>query len=320
MPDDARQIVREAAHSGATETARVMAALAQTVSVAAYWQPPYEEDKILSSPDVATELDPVAELLLANPATGWWGAPLASDTQRLTQFLDAPVPPDAPDLRDPRGKLEAWHEEQLCLNEDFRAVREGRSQRAEQEIGWSVYREPDDGPAEDYARLSGTWWSTPNRWEVLSTAREVSGIGPVALWLTEDELGWKNAHCWPVAAARAARVCEIGDTQGWADLVARYPLDVTDSRRPDWKWATGCNGPWLIPDWSAVAREYDAVHLTVLGYLTTSGRPIPIGDEHWTLLAGWDPDATFWLSGSLMISGAVERWALDDEHRWISVR
>jgi hypothetical protein len=54
---------------------------------------------------------------------------------------------------------------------------------------------------------------------------------------------------------------------------------------------TGWTGRWLIPDYAAVADDWDAVHLTVAGYLTTAGIAIPAGGAR-TMLAGWDPDAS----------------------------
>jgi hypothetical protein len=39
----------------------------------------------------------------------------------------------------------------------------------------------------------------------------------------------------------------------WAELVGRYPIDVSRSRRHDWWRATGWAGRWLVPDFAAVA-------------------------------------------------------------------
>jgi len=305
---------------GRDGSAAVMDALTGAVDFAAYWQPPHEEDELLDSPGVVHELKPVAQALLDHPATDWWSRPLALDAQRLPQFFEGPTPPQAPALTPPHERLGAWREDQLRLNEQFRAVLEGRDQLAGRCPGYSPLRVSGDDPAEQFARMSGTWWSTPNRGDVPVTARDLPPIGPVALWLTEDKLNWKQAHCWPVAAVQPPRSYEIDAPQAWADLVARHPLDVTDSRRPDWGRATGSDGPWLIPDWQAVAREYDAVHLSVLGYLTTSGLPVPVGDGHWTLLAGWDPDATFWLTDTLAVTDPAELWAHDDQHEWVRAR
>lgn len=56
----------------------------------------------------------------------------------------------------------------------------------------------------------------------------------------------------------------------------------------------------------AVAADYDAVHLTVAGYVSTAGRALPV-DGACTMLAGWDPDQTFWLTGTLAV-GPVTFW------------
>jgi hypothetical protein len=94
--------------------------------------------------------------------------------------------------------------------------------------------------------------------------------------------------------------------------VDRYPLDVTGSRRHDWWRVTGWAGRWLIPDYAAAAADWDAVHLSVAGYLTTAGIALPVGDGARTMLAGWDPDATGWLADVLTGTGALEDWRADD--------
>jgi hypothetical protein len=78
-------------------------------------------------------------------------------------------------------------------------------------------------------------------------------------------------------------------------------------------------GPWLVPDWSRVAQEWDAVHLTVAGYLASATRCIPVPDaadatgtagttgttgtagstgrvEAASVIGGWGPDVTYWLT------------------------
>jgi hypothetical protein len=104
-----------------------------------------------------------------------------------------------------------------------------------------------------------------------------------------------------------ARIYEICGPDQWTDLVSRYSMDVSRSRRHDWWRATGCAGTWLIPDFAAVASDYDAVHISVAGYLTTAGRALPVGDAR-TVLAGWHPDQTYWLTDILAVSGPATRW------------
>ena len=41
--------------------------------------------------------------------------------------------------------------------------------------------------------------------------------------------------------------------------------------------ATGRAGQWVIPDYAAAAADWDAVHVSVAGYLTTAGIAIPAG-------------------------------------------
>ena len=79
----------------------------------------------------------------------------------------------------------------------------------------------------------------------------------------------------------------------------------------------------MVPDWPEVAQEYDAVHLTVSGYLTTAGRAVPVSDGVASVLAGWGPDETWWLTdvrgdggGEARAQGWVRRetgWTTDPD-------
>ena len=64
-------------------------------------------------------------------------------------------------------------------------------------------------------------------------------------------------------------------------------------------------------DYAAASRDYDAVHLTAGGYLTTAGLALPVNGAR-CLLAGWDPDETYWLADVLTIAGSPVRWIPDD--------
>lgn len=98
------------------------------------------------------------------------------------------------------------------------------------------------------------------------------------------------------SAVGAGRTLEIQTPEDWADLCREYPMEVTASRRHDWFRVTGRDGRWLIPDWERVAARWDAVHLTTLGYLSTATALIEIDEEYGSLIAGWGPDSTLWLS------------------------
>jgi hypothetical protein len=53
------------------------------------------------------------------------------------------------------------------------------------------------------------------------------------------------------------------------------------------------------------------VHLSVAGYLATAGRRLPVGDAG-TVLAGWDPDQTYWLTDILTLGGPASTWVRSD--------
>jgi hypothetical protein len=140
----------------------------------------------------------------------------------------------------------------------------------------------------------------------------------MGLRFVEDTLGWDSATVERVRVPADERIYEIDGAAAWAELAGRYPLEVTASRRHDWYRITGRNGTWVIPDWSRVRHDYDAVHLSVAGYLSAAGTGIRIDDDRATVLAGWDPDATYWLVDLDRDESTAEDWHLDGAARvWL---
>ncbi len=66
----------------------------------------------------------------------------------------------------------------------------------------------------------------------------------------------------------------------------------------------------------AVAAEVDAVPLTVAGYLAAAGTAIAVDEDTASVIAGWDPDATFWLTVRPEPKEEPEAWAWDDDRVW----
>ena len=253
---------------------------------------------------MAALLAPVAEVVAAAPASAWWATPVDRAGQHVVgwPWEDAP---ERPRTTGARGALVQWRTDTLIADEG--AARER--------------------PADARAAAAGEWWSTPALSGVPVTTRArpeaADRPAPVGLVLVEDEAGWPTARTWPVQVPATARVLELTGPHAWTALVERFPLDVSDARRGVWWEVTGRDGAWAIPDWPAVAGEYDAVHLTVDGYLSTAGRALPVdvpgaGRPVSTLLAGWDPDATWWLTDVLPPPGEPAHWhRRDDESpRW----
>ncbi|MGH9066360.1 MAG: hypothetical protein ACRD0J_02395, partial [Acidimicrobiales bacterium] len=170
----------------------------------------------------------------------WWWSPVDLDHQHLVDWLVPGVPP--PVLAGADKELEAWQ----AAEEEDRA------------------RERPEDPS---APWSGRWWSTPGPSRLHVTTRALPAGWPVGLALAEDLQGFTEARTTHLRPRPGLRVYEVTGPPAWTALVSRYPLAVTRSRRHDWWRVTGWAGDWLIPDWKAVSSDYDAVHLSVGGYL-----------------------------------------------------
>lgn len=241
----------------------VARALERAVGTARYWQEPDGEDVLAGIPAIADALRPIAGQVLATHAGQTWSQEHQAG-QWAIDWRSAEDP--APLPRNPQEVLNRWAEE----------IRADEAQAAQ------------DRPDSVYANVSGNWWSFP-----LGLLRTTGAI-PAALNLVEDSMGWQEATTIPVYAA--GRTFEIRTATDWSALCRRFPLDVTASRRHDWFRTVGRDGPWVIPDWQRVANEWDAVHLTTMGYLNTAGRALDVDADTATVLAGWDPDSTLWLT------------------------
>ncbi|MDV6011176.1 hypothetical protein [Haloechinothrix sp. LS1_15] len=96
-------------------------------------------------------------------------------------------------------------------------------------------------------------------------------------------------------ADHGARVFEINSAESWHQLAHRYPLaDATPQRERG----------GLAPDWNAVARDWDGVHLSLFGYLAATHVPLGNGDDT-TVLWTWDGEQTCWLRDVLTPADTV---------------
>ena len=254
----------------------MQAALERSVDSARYWQEPDGEDVLAGLPVITAAMHPVGEQLMAAPGIQWWGQPRRVE-QWAIDWRSADDP--APLPKNPGQTLMEW----------------ARTERAGEE------RAARERPRDPRANFSGTWWSIPHG--LVHTVGQV----PAALGLVEDSLGWERATTVPVRGA--GRTLEIRTAADWISLCRRFPLEVTASRRHDWFRATGRQGRWVIPDWEKVAGDWDAAHLTVLGYLNGATRALQVDAETATVIAGWAPDSTIWLTDvAREWEGAWQTW------------
>lgn len=267
----------------------VLDALAGAVDSARYWQEPDGEDVLAATPAMREALTRVAAAIITSGAATWWSTPVDRAAQWTVAFegADTPLTPSPAATRSAtaRERLSRW-----------------RTATAQDEV-----QAEQERPADPRALWSGAWWSTPPR-DLARTTRGLGPLGPVGLWLVEDSWGWEAAESRSLALPAGATVYEVTGPEAWVHLCRRLPLEVTASRRHDWYRTTGVAGRWLIPDWSLAAAEYDAVHLTVAGYLTTAGRALGVTPDTATVLAGWDPDTTSWLTDAGAEAGSPISW------------
>lgn len=260
-------------------------ALGTSVDAARYWCPSDGADVLTADPAVRAALTPWAEHLAASPLTDWWwSAPDPADQWTVAWGEDAaPCPAMTAEKR--ISNLRAW------------CTRTGESEQ--RDSGFLDRRRSVTAAA------GGDWWSVP-LWEVPASTRAwpdgTGGGDPVGALFVEER--WEDAFCATrFTPPEHARIREITGADDWSALCREFPLEVTWSRRREWWEVTGRDsrdaGPWLIPDWSAVADRWDAVHLTVAGYLNAATRSIPVpgadGQDAASVIAGWGPDVTYWL-------------------------
>ena len=88
-------------------------------------------------------------------------------------------------------------------------------------------------------------------------------------------------HPWRVSAPDSSRVAEIHSAKDWHGFVETCPA------------RKGHRG-LLVPDWSLASRQWDAVHLSMGGFLTAQGVEYSAGGTT-TKLNGWGFESTVWL-------------------------
>ncbi|WP_029150317.1 hypothetical protein [Microbacterium indicum] len=260
-------------------------ALAASVGSAMYWEARDGDDAIAAEPELRPALRRAAERLVEDPATAWWWREATAE-----QWAIEADDRDAPDPIDVGAALDQWRSASHASEEE--AIR--------------------DRASDPHANLSGAWWSTPDGIPV-TTGPAPTGE-PVGLRFVEDAFSW--AELTASAVEWRGRVFEIRSSRDWAALCRRYPLAVTASRRHDWYRVTGRSGGWLIPDWSRVRADWDGVHLSVGAYLEAATREIPVDDDGATVLAGWSPDETRWLSNVAHRTGERVLWREQDDESW----
>lgn len=265
-------------------------ALGDAARYAVHWDAPFAEEALAATPAATAGLRRFADAVASSGLIDQWYGPLDDRAQWAVQWQDEsfPEPLDAS-----RSALTAAM--RLLAAEEARE-RPGR---------------PAD-PAE--APLS-EWASKPPRVVSASTRAAADGAlaggAPLKLYAYEDGFKVVEARVQRLETPEGLSVYEIDSAEAWAELCRTYPLDVTESVRRNWAMTTGRDGAWVIPDWAAVAERFDGVHLQIGAYLSAAGAVIDLDDERASMIAGWDPDETYWLSDRVRYVGDPVQWELD---------
>jgi hypothetical protein len=272
-----------------------LALLASVARAAEQWEPPLPDDQV-------ELLRPLAEAVASAPAASWWWEPADLRNQRWVGCDHHRTLARGGDVA---GAVEAAEEdaaaEEQAMARDRALAPPGRRGGAE-------------------VIVTGTWWSGPLGGTVWTSRGNIGDLSAVGLACAEDPLGEEEFEVWAVGIDPAARVYEVHEPGDWGRLAATHPKDVTASRRHDWSRWTGREGQWILPDWRSVAAQWDGVHVSVAGYLSTARMAVDIGGGAATLLAGWDADQTLWLRDVFTGTRQLTTWhgtpgpeALDDD-------
>ena len=169
--------------------------------------------------------------------------------------------------------------------------------RKRQEWMSSAGLAPDASSFHPDLRSYGAGITKPRRalWTSTSVGEGSSGWLHYVHW-GEDR--WEPPYLrWSLEVLATARVYEVHGPQAWQTLCLAYPASS--------RLAYPVETPAALvePDWQGVARDWDGIHLSVGGLLTTErvrwGRPG--AQAH---LYGWGVESTVWLR---WVFGAVQR-------------
>lgn len=271
-----------------TETT-LLTALGRSVDSARYWQEPDAEDQLCSEPELLSGLRRAAQHLADSPLTVWWDRSHDPAAQWVVGVTDQPLPR----MRGTAGVLRA-------------DTAEKRAMQAKA----STRRQPKD-PAK---QGGGEWWTLPGFGTTSSSGSH--GGAPLQLWLEEDGLGAERMAVTQLSARPSDRIYEVASADDWAELCANYPLDVSARFRSLWFLSTGRDGAWVLPDLEALSAHWDGLHLSLAAYLALAGTVIEVPGHGASLLAGWHPESTFWLTDPPPVQGPIKLWLRDHEGGW----
>ena len=145
----------------------------------------------------------------------------------------------------------------------------------------------------------------------LWTSTRIGILPGTALFFAWDARVAPPVAIWDMPVEQDAAVYEVMAAEDWSRLCADHPRDTTDRRRESWAEDLGVHDRRIItPAWESVGERWDAVHLTVAGLLTTTGRIIPI-DGGVTSVLRWHTETTAWFRPAFERPVLTGDWTAD---------
>ena len=145
----------------------------------------------------------------------------------------------------------------------------------------------------------------------------VAGLTNLGDWYVDPPIERKR-----VRIRASARIVEVHDVTDWHVLVRRYPADGFhgthwwDGMPPDTPWGQGGG---IVPDWSAIARDWDGVHTSLWGMLLIEQVRVT-SDIGWTEHWGQSGQRPLWLRDVFANIEAIEpRTELEHPKRAVTV-
>jgi hypothetical protein len=170
----------------------------------------------------------------------------------------------------------------------------------------SAVDEPDGGSFERYGQKPKTLW----------TSTLIDGDACVRSFIDANAGDWLDHRYpkqqWSLSAVPDARVYEITGPGAWHSLCLRYPARVGEA-------ANNLRAKWPDPDrltvdWRAAANDWDGVHLTFGGLLTSEQVPTST-PEGWSVMWGWASEMTVWLRYAFNGSTQLANHVADERHK-----
>ena len=173
-----------------------------------------------------------------------------------------------------------------------------------------LINEDNPRPRRRHGRRKNSWFETyaqrPDGNRLTSTLRgDFSSMDYAMSWGVGDWCEVEHSKRVRASIDPSARVYEVNSPEDWHRLCARWPSKDVHPNSPVPRT--------IAPDWGGLSSEYEGVHLSFLGLLTTPSVPITSKAGR-SMMWSWEQEGTFWLDTPLLKGGVPLPDKPVDEH------